>query len=177
MITGNPQENLEGITQKTEIDIGEDPILEIDPIIEVGMMRTDIEGDLKIDMIGLIQEKGLIDINHNTDLTLETGIEEMMTDIEEMTDIEMMTDIEEMTAIEMMTDIEEMTDIEMMTDIEEMTDTEMMTDIEGMTDIEMMTDTEGMTGIEMIIDTGEVINLTKKARYGVISVNQWAIIH
>ena len=85
MITGNPQENLEGITKKTEIDIGEDPIL------DKGMMRIDIEGDLEIDMIGLIQEKGLIDINHNTDLTLETGIEEMMTDIEGMTDIEMMT--------------------------------------------------------------------------------------
>ena len=165
MITRNPQENLEGITRKTEIDIGEDPILEIDPILEEGMMRIDIEGDLKIDMIGLIHEKGLIDINHNTDLTLEI-------DIEGMPDIEMMTDIEGMTDIEMMTDIEEMIDIEMMTDIEGMTDIEMKTDIEEMTDIEMMTDIEGMTGIEMMIDTGEMKNLTRRARYGVTSVNQ-----
>ena len=85
-------------------------------------------------MIDLIQEKGLIGINLNTDLTLET-------------------------------------------DIEGMTDTEMMTDIEGMTDIEMMTDTEEMTGIEMMINTEEMINLVKRARYGVPSVNLWAIIH
>ena len=94
------QENLEGITQKKEIDIGEDPILEIDPILEEGMMKTDTEGDFKIDMICLIQEKGLIDIKQNTDQTLET-------DIEGMTDIEMMTDTEEMKGIEMMMDTEE----------------------------------------------------------------------
>ena len=77
------------------------------------MIKIDIEGDLKTDMIGLIQEKGLIGMNQNTDLTLET-------DIEGMTDIEMMKDIEGMTDIEMMTDIEGMTDIEMMIDKEEM---------------------------------------------------------
>ena len=30
--------NLEGITQRKEIDIGDNPILEIDPILEEGMM-------------------------------------------------------------------------------------------------------------------------------------------
>ena len=72
-ITRNHQENLEGITQKTETDIGKDPIL------EEGMMKIDI-GDLKIGMIGLFQEKGLIGIIQNTNLTLETDIEGM-TDI------------------------------------------------------------------------------------------------
>ena len=78
-ITRNHQENLEEITQKKEIDKGEDPILEIDPILEEHMMKSDI-GDLKINMIGLIQEKGLIYKKQNTDLTLETDIVEM-TDI------------------------------------------------------------------------------------------------
>ena len=41
-ITRNHQENLEGITQKKEIDIGEDPSLDIDPILEEDMMITDI---------------------------------------------------------------------------------------------------------------------------------------
>ena len=70
-ITRNHQEHLEGITQKKEIDIEENPIL------EENMMITHIEGDFKIDMIGLIQEKDLIDIKQNIDLTLETDTVEM----------------------------------------------------------------------------------------------------
>ena len=94
-ITRNHQENLEGITLKKEIDIGKDPILEIDPILEEGMMKTDMEGDVKIDIIGLIQEKDLIDIKQNTELTLEADIKGM-TDTEEMTGTKMMIDTEEM---------------------------------------------------------------------------------
>ena len=68
---------------KKEIDIGQDTILEIDPILEEGTMPTDIEGKMKIDMVDLIQKKYLIDIKENTDLTLETDTKGM-TDMEKM---------------------------------------------------------------------------------------------
>ena len=88
----SPRKSRRAYSEK-EIDIGEDPILEIDPFLEEGMMITDIKGNLNLDMTDLIQEKDLIYIKQNTDLTLETDTVGM-TDIQMMTDIEGMTDIE-----------------------------------------------------------------------------------
>ena len=50
-------------------------------------------------------------------------------------------------------------------------------DIKQNTYLTLDTDTEGMAGIEMMTDTEEMINLTKRPRFGVTSVNLWVIIH
>ena len=62
-------------------------------------------------------------------------------------------------------------------DIKHNTDPILEIDTKGLRDIEIMTDIEGRTDIEMMIDREEIINLTKRARSGVTSVNLWVIIH